>query len=185
MESAVTLFLFLALALGSFAPAWYTGSLHKKVDVRLPFMVLLTGPLTHTLFFAAGIFSSLALSDYLPAYACIAGQLIILIIGFKLIIESIRFNPEEKIILIDDRKVMILVGLARGFTYLLIGLGLGFCGGFDPRFLIILFVLEIVAHAAGLLSGYRFGLKSVIRTLFLLSGIAILATALRTLILQF
>lgn len=185
METAVTLFLFLALAVGSFAPAWYTGSLHRKVGIRLPFAAILTGPLIHTLFFAAGIFAAQAMRDFLPGYACMAGQFIILIIGLKQIIESIRFNPEEKIMLIDGPKVLIGLGLARGFNYLLIGLGLGFCGVFHPVFFTFLFTAEVAAISSGLLSGYRFGLKSAIRTLLLLSGIAIFASALRTLILQF
>ncbi len=185
MEPAVTLFLIAALALGSFAPAWYTGSLHQKVNVKLPWGMILSSAAFNTVFFSIGYLSMQSLSRFMPEYACLAGQFIVFIIGLKLIIEAIRFNPEEKIILVDDSNSLILVGLARGINYLLIGFGLGFCSGFNLFFLYILFAAEVIAISSGLILGHRIGLKAIIRTLFLISGIAILAAATRSIILQF
>jgi putative Mn2+ efflux pump MntP len=185
LEPVVTLFLIAALALGSFAPAWYTGSLHKKVNVKQPWAMIFTSAGINTLFFTIGYLPIQALGRYMPEYACLAGQFIVLIIGLKLIIEAIRFNPEEKIILVDDSNALILVGLARGINYLMIGLGLGFCGNFNPNFLYIIFAAEAIAIYSGLILGHRIGLKAIIRTLFLISGIAILAVATRSIILQF
>lgn len=185
MESAVTLFLIAALALGSFAPAWYTGSLHQKVNVKLPGAMIFTSAAINTLFFTIGYFPIQALGSYMPDYACLAGQFIVFVIGLKLIVEAIRFNPEEKIILVDDGNALIMVGLARGINYLLIGLGLGFCSGFNLNFLYVLFAAEVIAISSGLILGHRLGLKAIIRTLFLISGIAILAAATRSLILLF
>lgn len=185
MEPIVTLFLIFALALGSFAPAWYTGSLHRKVNVKLPWAMILTSATINTSFFILGYFSIQALSRFMPEYACLAGQFILFIIGLKLIIEAIRFNPEEKIILVDDSHALMLAGLARGINYLLIGIGLGFCSSFNLFFLYILFAAEAIAIASGLMLGHRIGLKAIIRTLFLISGIAILAAATRSIILQF
>jgi putative Mn2+ efflux pump MntP len=185
LEPVVTMFLIAALALGSFAPAWYTGSLHRKLDVKLPWTMIFTSSAINTLFFGLGYFSIQALGRFMPEYACLAGQFILFIIGLKLIIEAIRFNPEEKIILVDDSQALMLVGLARGINYLLIGVGLGFCNNFNLTFLYILFAAEAIAILSGLILGHRIGLKSIIRTLFLISGIAILAAATRSIILQF
>ena len=151
----------------------------------MPWAVIFTGAVIHTLFFALGFLPAVALNRFLPEYACLAGQFIILIVGLKLIVEAIRFSPEEKIVLVDDRQSLILVGAARGLNYFLIGLGLGFCTGFNLQFLYILFTAEAAAIASGLLLGERYGLKAIIRTLFLISGIAILASAARAIILLF
>ena len=185
MEATITLFLIFALALGSFAPAWYTGSLHYRIKLRLPWALILTSATIHTLFFTIGYLPAMALNRFMPEYACLAGQFIVFIVGLKLIVEAIRFNPEEKIVLIDDRQSLLLVGAARGFNYLLIGLGLGFCIRFNLHFLYILFAAEALAIGSGLLLGQRYGLKTIIRTLFLISGIAIVAAATRSIILLF
>lgn len=182
MEVAFTLFLIAALALGSFAPAWYTGSLHEKIKVKIPWVLIFTSAAIHTLFFILGYLPAEALNGLMPQYACLAGQFIVFIVGLKLIVESIRFSPEEKIIMIDDRQSLLMVGVARGFNYFLIGLGLGFCAGFNLHFLYILFAFEAAAIASGLLLGRHFGLKATIRTLFLFSGIGILAAAARAII---
>lgn len=185
MEVTVILFLIIALALGSFAPAWYTGSLHHKIKLRLPWALLVTSAAIHTFFFTLGYLPAEALNRFLPGYACLAGQFIVFIVGLKLIVESIRFSPEEKIVLIDDWQSLLLVGIARGFNYFLIGLGLGFCSGLNLNFLYILFAAEAIAIASGLFLGRRYGLKTIIRTLFLISGIGILAAATRSIILLF
>ena len=185
MEVAVTVFLITALALGSFAPAWYTGSLHNKIKVKMPWALIFTSAAIHTLFFALGYLPAEALNIYMPGYACLAGQFVVFIVGFKLIVEAIRFSPEEKIVLVDDRQSLILVGAARGFNYFLIGLGLGLCTGFSLHYLYILFAAEAAAIASGLVLGERYGLRAIIRTLFLISGIGILAVALRSIILLF
>ena len=151
----------------------------------MPWALLFTSAAIHTLFFALGYLPAVALNRFMPGYACFTGQFIVLIVGLKLILEAIRFSPEEKIILVDDWQSLLLVGTARGFNYLLIGMGLGFCTGFNLQFLIIIFAAEAVAIASGLFLGKRYGLKAIIRTLFLISGIGILAAALRAIILLF
>jgi len=185
LEVIVTIFLFLALSLGGFALAWYTGALHRKVAVRLPYLFILVSGIASVLFFIAGYLPAQAVIHYLPDYSCIAGQLIVLIIGIKLIAEAIRFNPEEKIVLIDDRQTTIIVSLAKGINYLFIGMGLGFCYVLNFYVFIVLFGLEIMAIASGLLSGNRFGLHRSIRTLLLISGIAVVAAAIRSIFVQF
>ena len=185
LEAAVTFFLIIALAVGSFAPSWYTGSLHYKIKIRLPWALIFTSAAIHTLFFVIGYLPTESLNQFMPEYACLAGQFIIFIVGLKLIVEAIRFSPEEKIVLIDDLPSLFLVGIARGFNYFLVGLGLGLCTGLNLHFLYILFVAEALAIASGLFLGQRYGLKTIIRTLFLISGIAILSAATRSIILLF
>jgi putative Mn2+ efflux pump MntP len=185
LEVVVTIFLFLALSLGSFAPAWYTGALHHKLGVRLPYSFILISGISSVVFFIAGYFPAQSAIHYLPDYSCIAGQLIVLIVGIKLIAEAIRFNPEEKIVLIDDRQTLIIVSLAKGINYLFIGMGLGFCYVLNFYVFIVLFGLEIMAIASGLLSGNRFGLHRSIRTLLLISGIAVVTAAIRSIFVQF
>lgn len=151
----------------------------------MPWALIYSSAAIHTLFFTLGYLPVEALNRFLPGYACLAGQFVVLIVGLKLVVESIRFSPEEKIVLVDDWQSLLLVGTARGFNYFLIGMGLGFCTGFNLYFLYILFAAEAVAIASGLLTGQRYGLKATIRTLFLISGIGILAVAVRAIILLF
>ena len=151
----------------------------------MPWAIIFTSASIHTLCFAMGHLSAFALSELMPGYACLAGQFIILIVGLKLSIEAIRFTPEEKIVLADDWSSILLVGAGRGFNYFLIALGLGFCTGFDLHLLYFLFAAEAIAIASGLILGERYGLKAIIRTLFLISGIGILAFAGRSIILLF
>ncbi len=151
----------------------------------MPWALLFTSAVIHTLFFILGYLPAEALHRFMPGYACFAGQFIVFIVGLKLILEAIRFSPEEKIVLVDDWQSLLLVGTARGFNYFLIGMGLGFCTGFNLGFLYIIFAAEAIAIASGLILGRRYGLKATIRTLFLISGVGILSAAVSNIILLF
>jgi hypothetical protein len=64
-------------------------------------------------------------------------------------------------------------------------MGLGFCYVLNFYVFIVLFGLEIMSIVSGLLSGNRFGLHRSIRTLLLISGIAVVAAAIRSIFVQF
>lgn len=184
METPILIFLFLALALGSFAPSWYTGSLHKKLGIRIPYLLAVSA-VFNVVFFAAGYFSAVFFAGKLTFNAGIAGAAVILITGLKLILESVRFSPEEKIVLVDDAKTVFLVSLSRGFNYFFAGLGTGLCIVVPGSGFAMIFGFEVLAVVSGLFSGQRFGLKPQIRSLFLISGVGVAAVALRSVFLLF
>lgn len=169
----------------SFAASWYSGAIHKKTGDSLPVRLPFALATIKSLLLAIAIFSGNFISDIMPSNLIVIAYAIMTIAGIKIVIESLRFNPEERIILIDDHKTLLFLSLAGSFNTFFVALALGLIGvGILSPYLLTL-VATLIFSLAGLYLGASKGLRPGIRYAGILAGTLILAISLRFFILYF
>ncbi|KAF0198280.1 MAG: hypothetical protein FD166_1631 [Bacteroidetes bacterium] len=108
-----------------------------------------------------------------------SGLSVLSIVGIKLGFESIRFYPEEKVILIDNYRTTFLITIAGSINTLIAGTGLGMIGtGLTAPSLITLTAVACFS-CAGIMAGKTFGYRPSVRFIGLISGILILSVTIR------
>lgn len=174
----------LALAVDSFTTSWFTGALHKKLSVKPGAGLPVFFSAGRTLFMALGIGAGLWATTFLPDQNYKVGMALLLVVGLKYGIDALRFNPEEKIFLVDDNKTMLLLTLAGSISTFFAGIGLGMAesGFWLPVIAIALSVF--VFSKAGLWAGEKFGYKPKIRFAGLIPAMVMLIFWIRLLILN-
>jgi len=138
-----------------------------------------------TILFAFGLFAGRFSEGIMPwTYASMAYALLF-IIGLKMITQSMKFNPEERIVLADNSRTMILMSLAGSFNSVFVGFSLGLIG-VEPLYPVLLVLLGVLAASfAGLFLGGKIGLRPFIRFLSIGAGAVVAFIALRFFILYY
>jgi manganese efflux pump family protein len=175
----------LAISADSFTTSWFSGALHKKLGISLGIKLPFVFSVGRTLFMITGVTAGLYLASVLSDYSYMMGLSMLMIPGIKLILESLNFNPEEKVILVDNTKTMILLTLATSVNSLFAGIGLGLIGIglFMPG--VVTLVSVAVLSFAGITTGRIFGYKPTIRFAGLAAGVLMLIIILRLMFLNF
>lgn len=182
----IILFLIIvALITESFATSWYSGAIHVKVAEKPPFTLPPALAVVKSIVFSIGVFSGSLVTGYLPWFYATMAYALMFIIGLKMVTETMKFNPEERIILIDSNKTLILLSLAGSFNTLFIGIGLGLIGTSVLSPVITLFAGTLIGSFTGILLGKKFGLRPGIRYAGIIAGVFIAFVALRFFILYF
>jgi putative Mn2+ efflux pump MntP len=175
----------LAISADSFTTSWFSGALHKKLGVSLGFKLPFIFSLGRTFFILSGITAGLYAASVLSDFSYVMGLSLLFILGIKLILESLNFNPEERVILVDNTKTMILLALATSLNSLFIGIGFGIIGiGLLTPGAVTLVSVALFSFA-GVTVGRIQGYRPVIRFTGLASGLVILIIVIRLLILNF
>lgn len=169
----------LALAADCFVTTWFSGALHKKLGIRLDFKLPVILSSGRVMFLVIGIVAGQFLSSFLTDYIFMTGLSVISIVAIKLGVESLRFYPEEKVILIDNYKTAFLITMAGSFNTLIAGTGLGIFGSGLTMPSLITFFAVACFSIAGILAGKAYGYKPSIRFFALFSGILIFLVMLR------
>jgi len=172
-------FLSVALAADSFVTSCFSSALHKKLDFKLDFKLPVILPAIRLLFLISGIVAGQFLSSFLTDYVFMSGLSVLSIVGIKLGFESIRFYPEEKVILIDNFRTTFLITIAGSINTIIAGTGLGILGTGLTVPILVTLPAVVCFSFAGILVGKAFGYRPSIRFTGLLSGILILLVALR------
>lgn len=174
----------LAIAADSFATSWFTGALHKKLDEKLDAKFPLFISVGRTVLMAVGIVAGLYAGSLMPGSGYLVGMLLITVIGIKNGIDAWNFNPEERVIFVDNTKTMLLLALAGSIGTFLTGIGLGIAG-VDLLFAIaVTAVSALLFSSSGVLAGKFFGYKPGIRFAGFLPAIVVIGIWLRMLILN-
>jgi len=178
------LILSVALAADSFVTSYFSGALHKKLNYRLDFKLPVFLPVVRLLFLISGIVAGQFLSSFLTDYVFMSGLSVLSVVGIKLGFESIRFYPEEKVILIDNYRTTFLITIAGSINTLLAGTGLGILGTGLAIPSLITLPAVVIFSCAGILAGKAFGYRPSVRFFGLISGILILSVTIRLFILN-
>lgn len=174
----------LALAADSFTTSWFTGALHKKLSVKLGAGLPVFFSAGRTLSMALGIGAGLWATSFLPDYNYKVGMALLLVVGLKYGIDALKFNPEEKIFLVDDNKTMLLLTLAGSISAFFAGIGLSMAGsGFWLPVIAAALSVFVFSHA-GVWAGENFGYKPKVRFAGLIPGMVMLIIWIRFLILN-
>jgi putative Mn2+ efflux pump MntP len=107
---------------------------------------------------------------------------ILLIMGLKIVFDSIRTRPEDKAFDFSDTRVIVMLSIAEGITPLVIGIAIGLVAEYVLLPWIILAILQFLSILIGLIAGSRYGVASFRFRLGPVGGLIMLAAALKLLI---
>lgn len=175
----------LAVIADSFTIAWFSSALHSKLAVKLDAKLPLAFSAARTVFMVIGLGAGMYAAALFPDYSSLTGLFLLSIVGIKLGVESVNFNPEEKVILIDNHKTMVLLAVAGGANTFFAGIALGIAGvSFKTPIIFVLVVTAFLSYA-GIKAGKIKGYKPQIKYTGLVSGVLIVAIVIRHLVLHF
>ncbi|NTW23258.1 MAG: hypothetical protein HGA37_01050 [Lentimicrobium sp.] len=184
MSKTEIVVLALAMATDSFIISWFSGALHKKLSVKLDAGFPLFLSVGRTLMVALGLVLGLNVSELIPDFAYLTGLSLLSVIGIKLGIEAFNFNPEEKVVLIDNRKTMALLIAAGSINTFFAGIGLGLMKSSLSVPCVTTFIAVLGLSFGGVLAGKKYGYKPTLRFAGLMPAIVIIIIGLRLLILK-
>lgn len=172
------LLILLALITESLSTAWYSGAIHgklvEKMPVRLPFALALSKGIILPL----GMFLGRACTSILPSFYITMAYSLMFIIGLKMITENLRFHPEERIILVDNNKTLLILSLAGSFNTFFIGISLGLISTQIALAAVITFMATLILAYAAMYFGKKLGLRPFIRITGMVMGAVIVLIAL-------
>jgi putative Mn2+ efflux pump MntP len=131
----------------------------------------------------AGFLAGAAISPLINDNRIVFGLILIFITGLKISMETFRFNPEEKIILVDNFTTLLLWSVAGSFSVFLAGAGAGLGISVSYSALAVFFLISVLGSYAGSGFGSGKGLRPGVRYMVLVSGVVIMIISLRLLIL--
>ncbi len=169
----------LVLVSESFITTWYSSAIHSRLKEKTPVKLPIALAIIKTIALALGIFLGSIVSVALPWFYIAMAYAMMFIIGLKMITESLRFSPEERIVLIDNYKTLILLGFAGSFNSLLIGLSLGLIGTDILMPCLFLFIFTLILSTISLYYGKKIGLRPYLRYTGIIAGLIIAGIALR------
>ncbi|HLO89608.1 MAG: manganese efflux pump [Chloroflexota bacterium] len=181
----ILILIILALLTESFATSWYSGAVHSKVSEKPPYGLPPSLALIKSVVFALGIISGRLGSVALPWYYTTMAYALMFIIGLKLITETMRFHPEERIVLVDNNKTLLILSVAGSFNTLFIGISLGLIGTGIWAPVLTMFAGTLVFSFISLYLGKKYGLRPFIRLAGIAAGSLIAFVALRFFVLYF
>lgn len=181
----ILILIIVALITESFATSWYSGAIHSKVSEKPPLSLPPALSIIKTLVFALGLLSGRFSSSVLPWFYTTMAYSLMFIIGLKLITETMRFNPEERIVLVDNNRTLLLLSIAGSFNTLFIGISLGLLGVGILTPVLTLFVGTLILSFISITLGKKLGLRPGIRFAGIAAGCIICIVAIRFFILYF
>ncbi len=185
MSKTEIVFIVLAIAADGFATSWFTAALHKKLNEKLDFKFPLFISAGRTLLMTIGILAGFYAGSLMPESNYLIGLSLLTVVGIKSGIEAFNFNPEERVIFVDNNKTMLLLALAGSIGAFITGIGLGVAGCGLIFTIAVTATSTLILSSLGVKAGQTYGYKPEIRFAGLLPGIVIVAIWLRLLTLNF
>ncbi len=182
MTQTELIILAIALTAESFASSWYTGALHARLGEKPLASIPPVIAAVRSLMLVAGFLAGWAVNQFFNEHNLSFGLILIFITGLKIMTETYRFNPEAKIVLIDNFSTLVLWSLAGSFNVFLAGAGAGMAGAMSLIALILFFVITIPGSYAGLWMGKKRGISFKSKLIVLIAGLVIAIVPLRLLI---
>lgn len=175
----ILLLLLLALVSESFATTWYSAAIHEKLKENTPTKLPIALAIVKALVIALGIFIGNVSSSALPWIYIVIAYVLMFIIGLKIIIENMRFSPEERIVLVDSNRTLMILSLAGSFNSFFVALSLGLIGTSVLLPMLFTFIVTLIAAYTSLFFGKSFGLRPFLRITVMVGGALIAGVALR------
>ncbi len=181
----ILILILLALVTESFATTWYSAAIHAKLKEKTPVKLPVALAFVKAMVIALGIFIGNVSSSALPWIYIVIAYVLMFIIGIKVIIENMRFLPEERIVLIDSNKTLLILSIAGSFNSFFVALSLGLIGTSVLMPSLITFILTFIAAYISIYLGSKYGLRPFLRITVMVGGALIAGVALRFFITYF
>ncbi len=153
--------------------SWYAAALHKKLAMKMQAFTALFLASGRAMLMLGGILLGMLMQHTLGQYSFPSAMSLLVIVGIKSALDSINYNVDEKVILIDNITTALLLSAAGGIGAFLTGLAIGTAGG--PLLLPVFsaFFATLFLVIAGVKAGEHYGFKPSIKYAGLLSGIVV------------
>ncbi len=169
----------LALTTESFATSWYSTAVHSKLEQKPPYLLPFAMAIIKSLVLLGGIFLGSLASVDVPMFYMTMAYALMFIIGLKMLTEVLRFHPEERIVIIDNLKTILLVSVAGSFNTFFLGISLGVLkiAPFYP--VVLTFILTIALGYLAIILAIKLGLRPVVRYINIIAALLIALIALK------
>jgi putative Mn2+ efflux pump MntP len=181
----ILILILLALVTESFATAWYSAAIHSKLNESTPIKLPAALALVKAVIIALGVFIGNVSSSTLPWTYLVIAYILMFIIGLKIVIENMRFMPEERIVLVDNNRTLFLLSLAGSFNSFFVALSLGLIGTSVLLPSLFTFIVTLFAAYTSLYLGKSFGLRPFLRISVMAGGALLAGVAIRFFITYF
>ncbi|HAH59649.1 MAG TPA: hypothetical protein DCL86_16015, partial [Bacteroidales bacterium] len=89
----------ICLAYSTFSATWYSVSLHRRLGIRINGSLPLAMAAIPAFLFGLGLLTGRLSEPLAGIHAEIAGWLLLGLIGIKIMLEALKFYPEERVVL--------------------------------------------------------------------------------------
>ncbi len=175
----ILILILLSLVTESFVTTWYSSAINAKVKETLSLSFPLIIAVIKTAVLSLGIFLGLKGSVVVPWFYLTMAYVLMFIIGLKMVIETMRFSPEEKIVFIDNKKTSFLLSIAGGFNSFFIGISLGLIGTPILQCAIFTLIATSIFSLIAYFLGKKFGLRVFLRIIGIVAGAVVIFVAIR------
>lgn len=175
------LFVVICLAYHTFSATWYSVSLHRKLAIKVKVYLPLFMAVMPAAGFGFGLLTGILFKPMAGNFSITAGGLLLALIGLKIMYESFKFYPEERVILTDTLKSALLLALSGSMNVFFGGFALGLAGFPVLMPMALLFGVSLVYTLAGILLGNAHGYKTMPARLGILAGSLIVFFSIRML----
>lgn len=182
MNAAQIIILSLALALNSFISYAVAGVFLKKEKQSLMVMYSAIMLASLILLIGTGLWLGLRIGSMSGQNNYYISFGILLIMGLKVIFDSIRSKPEDKIYDLSETRNIVLISIADGITPLIISIAAGLTLEKIYPSWIIICGWQILALVSGLYLGSKYGNQAYRFRTGPIGGLILLAAALKLLI---
>lgn len=172
----------LAIALNSFVAYLTAGYVLQKEPVTKMLSYGFFMLVTQSLMIAAGLWLGVRIGVLASNsnYYIAAG--ILLLMGLKVIFESLRIKPEDKTFDLSETRVLIMLSIAEGITPMIISIAIGLTVETIFPSWSILVITQSLALISGLVFGTRYGKNALRLRVGPVGGLILLAASLKLLI---
>ena len=171
-----------AIALNSFVAYLTAGYVLQKEPVTKMLTYGFIMLVTHSLMIATGLWLGVRIGVLASNsnYYIAAG--ILLLMGLKIIFDSLKTKPEEKTFDLSETRVLIMLSIAEGVTPMIIGIAIGLTvEAVFPSWSILL-ITQSLALISGLVFGTLYGKNALRLRTGPIGGLILLAASLKLLI---
>ena len=139
-----------------------------------------------TLAFGLGLGAGSLFAPMAGSLAIKSGWILLALTGLKIILESRKFHPEERVVLTDTWQAALLLALAGSINAFFGGLALGLVHYFSAgTVLLLLLGVTLIFSLAGIFLGNKNGYQTAPARISLIAGILLMVVSIRMLFINF
>jgi len=159
MEIIITFLITFSLATDLLVLSICNGREQRHVATRGLFKTAFVFALFQFFFLTIGWFIGSLLFDIVDFVSVAMASTVFVVIGIKLIWETLRLQKEERVFDLSSTRILVSVGIASALSTILIGVGISFAKLSIYYSLLSIVIFSMFMTIAGLRLGYRYGCR--------------------------
>lgn len=181
----VLILIVISLGYQTFSATWYSTSLHRRLGIKVKVYMPVVMSVITTLSFGFGIGVGRLFAPMAGSLAIKSGWILLALTGLKIILESRKFHPEERVVLTDTWQAVILLALAGSINAFFGGIALGLVQYSAGIVLLLALGTTLIFSLAGILSGSKNGYQTAPARISLIAGMLLVVVSIWMLFINF